>query len=307
MQIKQLEYIQEIARQGSIRQAADSLYISQQALSEMLKKLEDELGFPIFRRTNKGVIPTSSGEKVLRDIGEILHTVAGWEQYKEKQEADIMIQYLIGDLLLDHAFSELLYRLPNINPQIETAPPEDMVEKVMQDVPCFALFCLEENTKNYRILQRFSDSTKYCMEEVLGGDALRMMLLMKADGCVQQSNVEITMDDIAGRTLAAIKDLLLVEVMQKFQDEKRLTIRALPRSVKAVDLVAKEKNIITYMPHFVAERNIYVRNGTIVMRRLKESEKEKWHMCFLYQRQYECLFRDLIQKIRDFFAEEVIS
>ena len=45
MQLKQLESVKIIAEEGSITKAAEKLFVSQQALSEMLKGLEKELDF----------------------------------------------------------------------------------------------------------------------------------------------------------------------------------------------------------------------------------------------------------------------
>ena len=93
MQIRQFEYVMEIARQGSIKRAAEKLYISQQALSETLKLLEEKLGFSIFQRTNKGVVPTANGAKVLRDIEEILSKVYSWGSIRKK---NLMYSYLFS-------------------------------------------------------------------------------------------------------------------------------------------------------------------------------------------------------------------
>ncbi|MBQ9268042.1 MAG: LysR family transcriptional regulator [Oscillospiraceae bacterium] len=51
MNFLNFEYMLTIARVGTIRGAAEALYISPQALSEHLKKLELEIGTPLFQRT----------------------------------------------------------------------------------------------------------------------------------------------------------------------------------------------------------------------------------------------------------------
>lgn len=65
------KYAIEIERTGSITQAAENLFMAQPNLSKSIKELEDSLGFKIFERTSKGVIPTSKGNVFLdyaRDI-----------------------------------------------------------------------------------------------------------------------------------------------------------------------------------------------------------------------------------------------
>lgn len=47
---------------GSITKAANSLYISQPAITKTIKKLENELGITLFNRGPKGVVLTQNGE-----------------------------------------------------------------------------------------------------------------------------------------------------------------------------------------------------------------------------------------------------
>lgn len=50
---------------GSINRAAQALYVSQPYLSGVIKSVEEELGFPVFRRTSTGVEPTELGVQAL--------------------------------------------------------------------------------------------------------------------------------------------------------------------------------------------------------------------------------------------------
>ena len=52
MNRKQLMYFMEAYRTCNIQAAADVLYISHQGLSRVLRTLEEELGQPLFRRSN---------------------------------------------------------------------------------------------------------------------------------------------------------------------------------------------------------------------------------------------------------------
>ena len=65
MTFMQLQYLLEIHKTGSISQASKSLMISQPNISLTLKALEKELGYPIFQRTRKGLIPTAQGTEVI--------------------------------------------------------------------------------------------------------------------------------------------------------------------------------------------------------------------------------------------------
>ena len=61
MTMQQLLYALTIAGEGSINKAAESLFVSQPTLTSAVKELENELGFQIFIRSNKGVTTTNDG------------------------------------------------------------------------------------------------------------------------------------------------------------------------------------------------------------------------------------------------------
>ena len=61
MDIKQFRYFVEAARCGNIQDAADTLFVSRQAVSKAIVQLEQELGYPLFYRTHGGVTLSEQG------------------------------------------------------------------------------------------------------------------------------------------------------------------------------------------------------------------------------------------------------
>jgi len=61
MEIRQLRYFLAVANARSFLQAADSLYVSRQAVSKAITQLEDELQVPLFVRTQNGAMMTPAG------------------------------------------------------------------------------------------------------------------------------------------------------------------------------------------------------------------------------------------------------
>ncbi|GAA5234261.1 LysR family transcriptional regulator [Verticiella sediminum] len=60
--------IDEIARAGSIRKAAQTLYITPSALDRRLQELEQQIGAPLFERHARGMRVTAAGEIFLHHI-----------------------------------------------------------------------------------------------------------------------------------------------------------------------------------------------------------------------------------------------
>lgn len=60
-----LSIVQEVARQGSLTAAADTLCLTQSALSHTVKKLENLMGTAIWLREGRRLVPTQAGDYLL--------------------------------------------------------------------------------------------------------------------------------------------------------------------------------------------------------------------------------------------------
>lgn len=66
--LRQLRAFEEVARQGAFAPAARALCITQSALSESIRQLEEVLGIRLFDRTTRTVGLTSAGQAFLEDV-----------------------------------------------------------------------------------------------------------------------------------------------------------------------------------------------------------------------------------------------
>ena len=78
-----LKYVDEIARAGSIRQAAERLHVAPSAVNRRLQDMEEELGTPIFERLPRGMRLTAAGELF---IGYVRSRSAELDQVRSKIE-----------------------------------------------------------------------------------------------------------------------------------------------------------------------------------------------------------------------------
>ena len=118
---KHMDYIYTVYQEKSFTKAAEKLYISQPALSSTVKKLEKDLGFPIFERKGKEVVPTYLGEKYIRATEEVRMI-----QKNLEQEVDDLLQLKKGKIILgsttfivSNVLPELLKRFRLANPDVE--------------------------------------------------------------------------------------------------------------------------------------------------------------------------------------------
>lgn len=74
--LKQLRYFLTVADLGAFTAAASALFIAQPALSRQIALLEEELGFPLFVRTPRGVALTPAGAGYRERVAGIEHELA---------------------------------------------------------------------------------------------------------------------------------------------------------------------------------------------------------------------------------------
>lgn len=79
MLLRQIEYLQAVIENGNFYEAAEQCHVSQSAISQQIKKLEDELGVQLLERHNRTFSLTAAGEHFYRksliitgDIGQMI-------------------------------------------------------------------------------------------------------------------------------------------------------------------------------------------------------------------------------------------
>jgi DNA-binding transcriptional LysR family regulator len=95
MEWQQLEYFQTLARLQHVTHAAESLSLSQSALSRSIARLEEELGVPLFNRQGRTIMLNRYGQLFLKRVNRILM------EFKEgKQELQNLVHPECGEVAL---------------------------------------------------------------------------------------------------------------------------------------------------------------------------------------------------------------
>jgi LysR family hydrogen peroxide-inducible transcriptional activator len=75
MELHQLRYFVTVVREGTFTRAAERLYLTQPSLSEQIRKLEGELGSPLFERLGRTLSLTDAGAAFLPHAERVLFEV----------------------------------------------------------------------------------------------------------------------------------------------------------------------------------------------------------------------------------------
>lgn len=112
MNILHLKYAVEIARVGSLSQAAQNLFLAQPNLSRSIKELESDIGIKIFERSVKGMKITPDGEEFIGYAKEILNHIDHVDKiYKMGAAKNKNSLFLFQELVI---FQKLLLNFQNL-------------------------------------------------------------------------------------------------------------------------------------------------------------------------------------------------
>jgi DNA-binding transcriptional LysR family regulator len=155
-----LRYLDQVARVGSIRRAAEKLNVASSAVNRQILKLEAEIGAPLFERRGNGVRLTPAGEQLLRHTR---NTLAEWRRTRLEIAAisgDIRGEVRITSIpsllvrVVPRAIKTVAERHPNISFRVIDADPAEHVEEMRAARPDIALIFIDKRHRQYEIAAR---------------------------------------------------------------------------------------------------------------------------------------------------------
>ena len=122
-----------VARHGSFTRAAAQLGVSQSALSQTIRGLEERLGIRLLTRTTRSVSPTEAGERLLQTVAprfdEIETALSALSELRDKPAGNIRIT------TSDHAANALILpKLATLLPQYPDIKVEINVDNRLIDI-----------------------------------------------------------------------------------------------------------------------------------------------------------------------------
>ncbi len=118
--LRQLRYFKAVVENGSFSRAAESVYVSQPALSLQVRDLEETLGLPLLERESRGVILTPLGREVHAQSLRVLDETLLLETMGKRFEAGpFRVVVGIVSTLAPYFLTGLLERLQDASSRVE--------------------------------------------------------------------------------------------------------------------------------------------------------------------------------------------
>lgn len=156
MELLQLWYFREIAHSGHLSRTAEKLHIAQPSLSQMLKRLENELGLLLFDRVGKRLVLNENGIIFLKYTDQIFSALSNAKlelaEHTEKKEKQVTLCVSSASLLLPEIVKQIQKADPQIRLRIVKEP-----DHANEGIPMLRLYSaakLPQNSEETEILLR---------------------------------------------------------------------------------------------------------------------------------------------------------
>ncbi len=132
MLLRQIEYFQSVIENGNFYEAAEQCHVSQSAISQQIKKLEDELDVKLLDRHNRTFSLTPAGEHFYRKslviTGDIEHMIRETKRIAANDNKVLKIGYYKGynGNELSEAISLFSEKYPAIDVQVIVGSHEEL-------------------------------------------------------------------------------------------------------------------------------------------------------------------------------------
>jgi DNA-binding transcriptional LysR family regulator len=136
MELRHLRYFVAVAEELHFRKAAERLHVAQPAVSEQVRKLEQELGVRLFNRTQRSVALTTAGMALLEEARHVLRHADVAQQAARNAGDQATMRLRIGYLpdslpaRVPRALRNLAVSAPRVHVDLETGPALRLIAEV---------------------------------------------------------------------------------------------------------------------------------------------------------------------------------
>jgi DNA-binding transcriptional LysR family regulator len=136
VEFRQIRYALAVARERSFTRASGRLNVSQSAISEQVRLLEQQLKFPLFRRTGRGVETTERGRAFLHEAERVMTDLLSLDDTARRLRGATGENFVLGTgsgmapLFMPLLFGQFHRVPPEIRLEIVTAPTRNIFREL---------------------------------------------------------------------------------------------------------------------------------------------------------------------------------
>jgi LysR family transcriptional regulator, transcription activator of glutamate synthase operon len=155
MELRQLRYLVALAEERHFTRAAAREHIAQPALSQQIRRLEDEIGLPLVQRTTRRVVITEAGEFLVARARRILSEVdaahSEMERLRGVQTGHVTVgaMHTMGPVDVALVLAIFYERHPDVELTVREQSSEELAEMLRVDELDLAFLSVTERIESH--------------------------------------------------------------------------------------------------------------------------------------------------------------
>ena len=162
MKVEHMRYFLETVSSRSINQASKKLLLNHQYLGQILDAIERELGVKLLNRNRSGIELTTSGQKAVPIIEEIVTKYDELQRILEDSQAfqtksllNIYMTQNLEPVYLLRAVDDMQVQNPNIDVIVRECSTEDILQQIKEQDMSIGLMAVLDN--DWKMLEQLDD------------------------------------------------------------------------------------------------------------------------------------------------------
>src|SRR6476646_1262132 len=197
MEIHQLRYFVAVADEGNFSRAAAKVRVAQPSLSQQIRKLEAEIGQPLFDRLPRSVVLTEAGRCFIEYARQILASIGDARRCVDELKEAVTGKLAVGAIptIAPYVLPELVKKFHKDYPEVTLELVEDVTDGITRRVEAGELdVALASSCQQSPSLRR----------ESLGHESL-LALVPEADPLAKRTFVEL--DDLKSQRFLLLHEM----------------------------------------------------------------------------------------------------
>jgi DNA-binding transcriptional LysR family regulator len=236
-----LKYFAEIAKSGSVRQAAEALFVAPSAISRQVANLEREFGTELFERSPRGMVLTAAGHLLLDYVAQsevgaqsVRAAIDDLGGLRRGLVRVALVEAASGSFMPDLLVS-FARKFPHISFQLSVWGTAQIVESVVNQTADIGLA--------FNVLNRD--------DIILHGRIAQPLQVICAPGHVLAGRTSISMRELVGfRAAVPDRTFGVRYLIDKAAEEAKVTLQMAyeMNSLQAIKSIVRRSDVIGFMP-----------------------------------------------------------
>ena len=142
--LQQLRLFESVSRNASFTRAAEEMHLTQPAVSIQVKRLEEQVGLPLFEQVGKKIFPTSAGKEMYQASKDILERVSQLKDTVADLKGIVkgpltLAVVTTSKYFMPHLLGTFLQQYPEVEPKLRFTNRAKVIQRLIDNQDDFVV------------------------------------------------------------------------------------------------------------------------------------------------------------------------